>query len=72
MKITAQDLFSFGICDKIIEEAGGGAKMDKLLTARNIEVYVKNAVKRLAALNSESLPERRYQKFRKIGVFREG
>ncbi|MDR1904563.1 MAG: acetyl-CoA carboxylase carboxyltransferase subunit alpha [Treponema sp.] len=72
MKITAQDLFSFGICDKIIEEAEGGAKMNKNLTAKNIETYVKDAVTRLTALGRDSLPERRYQKFRQIGLFKEG
>lgn len=45
MRITAQDLVIFGICDTIIEEAEGGAKMDKVKTAANIANYLKPALR---------------------------
>ena len=72
MKITAEDLQRFGVCDKIIAEPVGGAHNDPNLTADNISEYLMDAVARLSALDTDTLLEKRYQKFRKIGVFIEG
>ena len=36
MKITAEDLYNFGVCDKIISESVGGAHTDPAQTADNI------------------------------------
>ncbi|MCL2066652.1 MAG: acetyl-CoA carboxylase carboxyl transferase subunit alpha [Treponema sp.] len=71
MKITALDLHSFGVCDKIIAEPEGGAARDINLTAGNISAWLKESCARLLSENFELLPEKRYQKFRKIGVFSE-
>jgi acetyl-CoA carboxylase carboxyl transferase subunit beta len=67
MKITAEDLLSFGICERIIGEGGGDIDQ----TAKNISAYLLDAVKRISAEDSETLPEKRYCKFRNIGVFSE-
>lgn len=71
MKITAEDLCSFGVCDGIIAEPEGGAAKNVELTAANIAAWLRNALDRLSAESPECLPEKRYQKFRKIGVFSE-
>jgi acetyl-CoA carboxylase carboxyl transferase subunit alpha len=71
MKITSEDLQSFGICDRIIAEPEGGAAKNMELTAVNIAAYLRNALNRFAGEDPEELPEKRYQKFRKIGVFSE-
>lgn len=71
MKITADDLLRFGVCDKIIAEPAGGAHNDPHFTADNISEYLLEAVTRLSALDTDTLLEKRYQKFRKIGVFSE-
>ncbi len=71
MKITAEDLVRFGVCDKIIAEAIGGAHNDTVQTADNISEYLMDAVNRLSKINTAALLENRYQKFRKIGVFTE-
>ncbi|MDR0442724.1 MAG: acetyl-CoA carboxylase carboxyltransferase subunit alpha [Treponema sp.] len=71
MKITAEDLNRFGVCDKIIAEPEGGASKDVNLTAKNIGGWLTETVSRLLKENREALPERRYKKFRKIGVFTE-
>ncbi|MDR3334621.1 MAG: acetyl-CoA carboxylase carboxyltransferase subunit alpha [Treponema sp.] len=71
MKITAEDLFGFGICDKIIPEPPEGAHTDPVLTAQNIAAYLSDAVARFSGVNSDVLPERRYAKFRRIGIFSE-
>jgi acetyl-CoA carboxylase carboxyl transferase subunit alpha len=71
IKITAEDLHSFGICDQIIAEPEGGAAKDVNLTAANITAWVQSAFDRLLKENFDGLPEKRYQKFRKMGKFTE-
>jgi len=71
MKITAEDLINFGVCEKIIDEPAGGAHTDMNYTAMNISDYLFEAVPRLMALDTDTLLERRYEKFRKIGMFNE-
>jgi acetyl-CoA carboxylase carboxyl transferase subunit alpha len=71
MKISAEDLSAFGICDRIIAEPEGGAAKDIDLTAANIAAWLRSALPRFCRENREELPEKRYQKFRKIGVFSE-
>ena len=44
MKITADDLYNFGVCDKIIAEPVGGAHTDPAQTADNISEYLISAV----------------------------
>lgn len=71
MKITAEDLMRFGVCEHIIDEPDGGAQTAPDLTAENIGEYLAEAVPRLKATDIDTLLERRYNKFRKIGVFAE-
>ncbi|MCL2186465.1 MAG: acetyl-CoA carboxylase carboxyltransferase subunit alpha [Treponema sp.] len=71
MKITAEDLLRFGVCDKIINEPDGGASKDIGLTARNISAFLTETAVKLMKNDFNTLPEKRYQKFRKIGVFTE-
>ena len=71
LKITAEDLTNFGVCDRIINEPEGGAHMSKEQTADNIYEYLVDAVHRLNMTNTDALLERRYGKFRKIGMFTE-
>lgn len=71
MKITAEDLLKFGVCEKIIDEPNGGAHTDKNYTAMNISDYLNEAVPRLMKLDTDTLLSNRYEKFRKIGMFNE-
>ena len=71
LKITAEDLVNFGVCDKIIAEPTGGAHMSKEQTADNIYEYLVDAVFRLRKVDMQQLLEHRYAKFRKIGMFTE-
>jgi acetyl-CoA carboxylase carboxyl transferase subunit alpha len=70
-KITAQDLLSFGLCDEVIAEPEGGAAKDISLTAKNISAWLSKTLSKLSAENPETLPEKRYQKYRKMGVYTE-
>lgn len=71
MKITSEHLYEFGVCEKIIQEPTGGAHNDKLLMYENISEYLLESIPRLLKINKEELLEKRYEKFRKIGVFAE-
>lgn len=69
MRIRAEDLVEFGVCEKIIEEATGGAHNDMEFTADNISEYLSEALPRLCKVSEKEMLEKRYEKFRKIGVF---
>ncbi|MGN0589067.1 MAG: acetyl-CoA carboxylase carboxyltransferase subunit alpha [Ruminiclostridium sp.] len=71
MRIRAEDLVEFGVCEKIIEEANGGAHNDMVFTAENISEYLSEALPRLCKVSEKEMLDKRYEKFRKIGVFAE-
>lgn len=71
MKITAEDLIELGVAEKMIAEPEGGAHNDPAKTAENIKDYLVSAIDRLKDSDRDELIEKRYSKFRKIGVFEE-
>ena len=66
MKLTAKDLYDFKIVDKIIKENEDFEK-----TAKSLKSEIKKELKDLKVLSKKDLVESRYQKFRKIGEFKE-
>jgi acetyl-CoA carboxylase carboxyl transferase subunit alpha len=66
MKLTAQDLYGYGIIDGIIPEPEGGAHMDYNKMAQNIKAILETDLKELCELPMEELLKRRYNKFRRI------
>jgi acetyl-CoA carboxylase carboxyl transferase subunit alpha len=71
IKITADDLHSFGICDHIVAEPEGGAANNIELTSSNIAQWLRATLKGYSSSSYNDLPEQRYQKFRKMGIFKE-
>lgn len=71
LKITAQDLLSFGIIEGIIPEPLGGAHYNPHATVESIRTALTASLTTLFDLTSEQLVEHRYRKFRKIGAFEE-
>ncbi len=69
LKLTAPDLVQLGICDEIIPEAPGGAHRNSAVTAAKLRRSLKQHLRELIDLPTAELVERRYQKFRKMGVF---
>jgi len=67
MKITAQDLFEFGVADKIIPEPAGGAHRNPEIAAKNVGAALAEMLKELLAVPAENLINLRYEKFRAIG-----
>ncbi len=64
LKMTAQDLFELGVIERIIRQPNAGDKAMfeslKLLVARTFEKHL--------ALSDEELTQKRYDRFRKIGL----
>jgi acetyl-CoA carboxylase carboxyl transferase subunit alpha len=71
LKPTAADLLNFKIIDEIIPEPAGGAHLDWDLTSRNLKAALAKNLKSLVKLSPSALEKQRYEKFRRIGVFRE-
>jgi acetyl-CoA carboxylase carboxyl transferase subunit alpha len=71
LKITAQDLKTFGICDAIIPEPRGGAHYDRLQTIENIREQVTAGLNELNTMDAETLKAQRFEKFRALGAFSE-
>ena len=68
MKITAHDLKKLNVIDKIIEEPDGGAQEDFETVTKELRKYLNETIKELKEYTEEELIEKRYQKFRKMGL----
>lgn len=71
LKITAENLTEFGVCDAIIPEAFGGAHNNTQQTAENISHTLYATLQNLMKKEVAILLDSRYNKFRKIGEFEE-
>lgn len=69
LRITASDLMELGVIDGIIPEPDSGAHEFPQETMRNMRKTIGAALKELLELDADTLVERRYQKFREMGVF---
>jgi acetyl-CoA carboxylase carboxyl transferase subunit alpha len=72
MRITASDLKRLAIIDEIVPEPNGGAHADPAQAAELLAPYLEKALKELMKLKPSALPEERYKKFRKMGMFEKG
>lgn len=69
LRLTPKDLMRLGIVDEIIPEPLGGAHRDHAETGRILKDTLLRYLSELKDLSLDELLERRYQKYRKIGVF---
>jgi acetyl-CoA carboxylase carboxyl transferase subunit alpha len=72
LKMTSKDLVRFGVIDEVIPEPLGAAHRDHREAASILKTFLIRALREIAEPPREGLLDRRYQKFRKIGVFLEG
>jgi acetyl-CoA carboxylase carboxyl transferase subunit alpha len=72
MRITAEDLKRLAIIDEIVPEPNGGAHADPGKAAELLAPYLEKALKELQKLKPAAIPEERYKKFRKMGMFEKG
>ncbi|MPY89780.1 MAG: acetyl-CoA carboxylase carboxyltransferase subunit alpha [Luteitalea sp.] len=67
LKLTAVDLLKYGIIDAIVPEPDGGAHQDPDAATRAVDAALSDALTRLRAEPAETLVNRRYEKYRRIG-----
>jgi acetyl-CoA carboxylase carboxyl transferase subunit alpha len=72
MRITASDLKRLAVIDEIVPEPNGGAHADPAKAAELLAPYLEKSLKELMKLKPSALPEERYKKFRKMGMFEKG
>lgn len=68
MKLTSYDLYEKGIVDYLVKEPTGGMQNDLKLVLDNIDQYLQKELDILTHTKEKDLLEKRYQKFRKMGV----
>jgi acetyl-CoA carboxylase carboxyl transferase subunit alpha len=71
MRITADDLFEFGIVDEVIAEPEEGAHTDPAATIAAIGESLRSHLARLLDLPAATLLQQRYEKYRAIGCYQE-
>ena len=71
LRFTAKDLLAFGIIDEIIPEPLGGAHRDHRRMAMILKMALVRALRQLTSIPRDQIVQRRYEKFRRIGVFEE-
>jgi len=71
LKITAKDLLAMGVIDEIIKEPAGGAHSNAEQTGKNIKSAILRNLEELNKLSKADLTEKRYKKFRSLGIFEE-
>jgi acetyl-CoA carboxylase carboxyl transferase subunit alpha len=69
LKLTSKDLLSAGLADEIVPEPLGGAHADPKTTAVSLKQCLLRNLRELKEIPTDSLIEKRYQKFRAMGVF---
>jgi acetyl-CoA carboxylase carboxyl transferase subunit alpha len=69
LRLTAEDLQSFGLIDGIVPEPPGGAHENVEVAADNLRQSLRRYLDEFAGLEPERLVEHRYAKFRKMGNF---
>jgi len=71
LKITAMSLLDLGIIDGIIPEPPGGAHRDWGKSFQLLADSVDRHIRELKTIKTDELVELRYQKYRKMGIWKE-
>ncbi len=72
LKLTAQDLLKLEVVDEIVPEPEGGAHRDFDSVAADVGRALRRALQQVSQGPIVELLEKRYQKFRRLGVFSTG
>lgn len=70
MKLTASDLTAFGIIDEIVAEPTGGAHRGPPAMVQTLDGVLQAHLTRLDGTPADRLVQERYEKFRRMGVFK--
>jgi acetyl-CoA carboxylase carboxyl transferase subunit alpha len=71
LRFTSKDLVELGVVDEVVPEPLGGAHRDHFKMATTLKSRLIESLQGLESLSSAQLLERRYQRYRRIGVFHE-
>lgn len=71
LRMTARDLKGLGVIDDIIPEPLGGAHRDPREMGNTLRSYLLRYLRELVSLPTDELLDRRFRKFRGLGVFDE-
>jgi len=69
LKFTSGDLLRLGVIDDVIEEPLGGAHRDPRLMASRLKQYLRNQLRVLNKIPKNDLVEKRYERFRRYGLY---
>jgi acetyl-CoA carboxylase carboxyl transferase subunit alpha len=69
LRLTAEDLQSFGLIDEIIPEPAGGAHEDYDAAAESLRIHLSARLADLDSFSADQIVEHRYEKFRRMGNF---
>jgi acetyl-CoA carboxylase carboxyl transferase subunit alpha len=72
MRITAPDLLELGVVDRVVPEPVGGAHADPEAAAALVGDAIEQALAASESLSPTERVDRRYRRFRALGVFVEG
>ncbi|MDH4227390.1 MAG: acetyl-CoA carboxylase carboxyltransferase subunit alpha [Deltaproteobacteria bacterium] len=70
LKMEASELLELGIIDKIVKEPLGGAHRDQKEASENLKQALLEEIESLSKFSPDALVSGRYDKFRKMGVFK--
>ncbi len=71
LKLTSQDMSSFGLVDDVIPEPVGGAQADPDNMAATLKSYLLKSLSALSVIDTESRINQRIEKFSKMGFYEE-
>jgi acetyl-CoA carboxylase carboxyl transferase subunit alpha len=67
LKLTAQDLFALGVCDRVIPEPVGGAQRNKVAATDSVQIAISAMLMELQGMDRASLKAARRQKYLAMG-----
>ena len=71
LKMTSRDLVALAVVDDVIREPLGGAHRDHHRMASKLKLHLRSNLRELVGQPIDELLQRRYEKFRRMGVFLE-
>jgi len=71
LRLTAGNLVELGVCDEIVSEPVGGAHSDWEAAAASLGTALERNVDQLAAVPTDELLRRRWEKYERMGAWRE-
>jgi acetyl-CoA carboxylase carboxyl transferase subunit alpha len=71
LALTARRHLENGLVDEVLAEPLGGAHRDPRKTADNLQNWIVDRLRELSRVNPETLVRQRFEKFRKMGAFRD-